>query len=531
MGTGCVAEVDMFMAFRQELAAERSVAILRHVAGCPLCHDLWKGFELDAQVAEGIHCAVRGDTAGADATRGWIPDDELPEPLEIPGFNIQPGYIEGGQARVYRGTYEASQEEVAIKVFYNSLLHEAGQERFAREMKSLARLRHPNVITIRSDGQVNGHAYFVMPWIEGLTLDEYVKQTPLSYARKVELVAKICDAVHHAHQRGVMHLDLKPTNVRVDASGEPIVMDFGLARVTGADLSEPPGLALGVAGTPLYMAPEQIENRDDLDVRADVYGLGLLLYEVLVGRRAKGVQLTKSQRPTLEVAREVPPPPRAVDPKVPRELEAIALRAIEVERERRYPTARALYEDLLSYRQGRLVQAYAHRRWYRVRKRMHLHRERLVSLGLITLVLGLGLAIRIYLIYPVREAERRMADAEQMWKVINVHQSEKLLMDGDLSRWELLEALEKLAFLAGEVGDWKLAKESRANARRLRVVLKGPPSNGRIARTLRSLQRQCDEMLGPEIYDRMMGKAHAWVQRVWEQIRSSNTRPDAVRTP
>ncbi|MFH0980357.1 MAG: serine/threonine-protein kinase [Planctomycetota bacterium] len=479
MGSGCVAEVDMFLAYRRELSAEQSVLILRHLAGCSLCHDLWKRFELDERIAEGIQCALRGDSAGADTGPGWGPDEELPETLEIPGFRIRPGYIEGGQARVYRGIYEASQEEVAIKVFHNSLLNEGGQERFAREIKSVARLRHPNLITIRSDGQIDGHPYFVMPWIEGLTLDEYVKQTPLSFIRKVELISKICEAVSHAHQRGVMHLDLKPTNVRVDVTGQPIVMDFGLARLTETDYSEPPGTPPGVAGTPLYMAPEQIENREDLDVRADVYGLGLLLYEVLVGRRAKGAQLTQSQAPSLEVAREVPPPPRAVNPKVPRELEAVTLRALEVDRERRYLTARALYEDLEHYRQGRVVQAYAHRRGYRLHKWMHLHRERIASLGLIGLVMGLGLAIRTKVVWDaehmVKEAERRSAVEDQKYQSVNEERGRNLSAELERVRRELADTLEMTGSVALGVGDWGLAGESYAKARRLRAKLDVTP--------------------------------------------------------
>ncbi len=471
MGIGCVAEVDMFLAYRQEIPVEQTVPILRHIAACPLCHDVWKRFELDEQVAEGIQSALRGDTTGADVGPGWGPDEELPDQLEIPGFDIRPGYIEGGQARVYRGTYEASQEEVAVKVFHNSSLNEGGNERFAREIKSLARLRHPNVITIRSDGQINGHAYFVMPWIEGLTLDEYVKQTRLSFGQRVELLSKICDAVSHAHRRGVMHLDLKPTNVRVDAAGEPIVMDFGLARLTETDISEPPNLSLGVAGTPLYMAPEQIDNHEDLDVRADVYGLGLLLYEVLVGQRAKGARLTKSQQPTLEMAQAIPPPPRAVDPKVPHELEAITLRAIEHDRERRYQTARALYEDLRNYKTGLLVQAKAHQPWYRFRKWMHRYREAIAAYGLIVLTMGFAFAIRIRL---DRVTDQQTAIVERMWREANeaaIEREREQNFELNRIRRELIQAHEGIELLASEAGDWDLADESYAKTLQIREQL------------------------------------------------------------
>ncbi|MCK4659827.1 MAG: serine/threonine protein kinase [Phycisphaerae bacterium] len=480
MGVGCVAEVDMFMAFRQELSAERSVTVLRHVAGCPLCHDLWKRFELDEQVADGIQCALRGDSKGADRGPGWAMGDELPERLDIPGFKLRPGYIEGGQARVYRGTYEASQEEVAVKVFHNSPLNEGESGRFAREIKSLARLRHPNVITIRSDGEIKGHAYYVMPWIEGWTLDEYIKETPLTFAEKVGLVIKICDAVSHAHRRGVMHLDLKPTNVRVDAAGEPIVMDFGLARLMGADYSEPPGKPVVVAGTPLYMAPEQIDNRDDLDVRADVYGLGLLIYEVLVGRRAKGTHLAPSEKPTLDVVREEPPSPRTVNPKVPSELDAITMRAIQTDRDRRYQTALALHEDLESYKHGRLVQAKAHQRWYRLHKWMHLYREALAMLGLIVLIIGFAVAIRMN--FDARTLLHKEIVDKQLRETNEVRlvREQELVFALNRTRRELIEVLKDVEYLASMAGDWDHADEScrKQKENQAKIEGTGPITSG-----------------------------------------------------
>jgi tRNA A-37 threonylcarbamoyl transferase component Bud32 len=494
MGTGCVAELDMFLTYRQELPAERSVGVLRHVASCPLCHDLWRRFELDARVAVGIQCALRGDSAGADSGPAWAVDDELPDPLQVPGFRIRPGFIEGGQARVYRGTYEASLEEVAIKVFHNSLLNEGGQERFARELKSLARLRHPNVITIRSDGQISGHAYFVMPWIEGLALDEYVRRTPMTVTQRVDLVSKICDAVHHAHQRGVLHLDLKPTNVRVDERGEPTVMDFGLARLVESDLAEPPILRSRAAGTPLYMAPEQVENRDDLDVRADVYGLGLLLYEVLVGRRAKHPDLTRTQRPSLQWARELPPPPRTVDPRIPAELEAVTLRAIDVDRERRYQTAQGLYDDLQHFRQGRLVQAYAHRRLYRVRKWVHEYREAVAALGLIVLIVTFAVAIRFrynrvysewmrYTESMSREVNQPTGGSKRRGDWVWIPDTRSGDADGAVLRYnhelvlerlrlraDLLRILAEYQPLARAAGQSDLAVDGAAAARRIREL-------------------------------------------------------------
>jgi serine/threonine-protein kinase len=273
-----------------------------------------------------------------------------------------------------------------------------------------------------------------------------------------------------------MHLDLKPTNVRVDAAGEPIVMDFGLARLTEIDYSEPPGMPAGAAGTPLYMAPEQIENRDDLDVRADVYSLGLLIYEVLVGRRAKGARLTPSQSAgggSLDVVREVPPPPREVDPKVPSELDAITRRAIEVERDRRYQTAGALYEDLQNFRQDRLVDAKAHQPGYRLRKWMHQYREALAALGLIVIVMGLAVAHRTYLRKVTFDQWARVYKAQDVASQKAIERERTRIYELNSTRRELMNALEAIGFAAERLGDSALADESRVRAEQIRRLLGG----------------------------------------------------------
>ncbi|HRX86158.1 MAG TPA: serine/threonine-protein kinase [Phycisphaerae bacterium] len=403
---GCLTEVELFRAYRGELSAGAQLEALRHVIDCSLCQEQWKHFELDSHVARSVRSALLGDLRGADNAPGVNNVTELPERLDMPGFRMLDGYIDGGQARVFHAMHLASQEEVAIKVFHNSPLNEGGHARFLRELRSLARLRHPNVIPIRSAGEIMGFAYYVMPWICGDPLDVYARKARLSTARKVDLLIRVVSAVEHAHKRGVLHLDLKPTNVRVDAAGEPIVMDFGLARMSSSEFANLAGLGLGAVGTPAYMAPEQVEDREDVDTRADVFMLGLLMFEVLTGRRARDVDEDGPTR-VITLARTRPPAVRTVAPEVPRELAAIVARATAEDRERRFPSAESMLADLQAYRAGHVVEAMGDGFFYRASKFSRQHLGVIMGTLSIIIILSTALLVRRETLLYAEEAYTR----------------------------------------------------------------------------------------------------------------------------
>ncbi len=434
---GCLNEVEIFQAFRGEMAADELTASLHHVLGCPLCHEQWKHFALDEQVADGIRSAVLGDVKAADTTPGVSDAMDIPDKLAIPGFRLRGDYIEGGQARVYRAVHEASQEEVAIKVFYNSPLNEGGYSRFSRELQSLARLRHSHVIPIRSAGEILGHAYYVMPWIEGLPLNEHIKHHRPTIKERVGLLIKVCSAVDHAHKRGVMHLDLKPSNVRVDRQGEPIVLDFGLARLSSGDQTDLAELGLGVAGTPAYMAPEQVNDSEDVDTRADVFMLGLLLHEVLTGKRARR-EVRGGQHVGLELALEAPPPIRRVDSSVGRELAAIVDTATQAERGARYQTTEALLTDLTSFVNGTAVQAMGDSVLYRISK---------FSRRYVAVVTGVACVTSILVVAMLVNREYQHVAEESLlwaskWESATVRLKDRNVHD---LREELANALDEIA--------------------------------------------------------------------------------------
>ncbi len=458
---GCLTEVQLYQAFRKETSGPELEAALLHILSCPLCHEQWKHFEVDEQVADGIRSAVLGDILAADAIPGVSTAMELPEQLSIPGFRLRGDYIEGGQAQVYRAIHEASQEEVAIKVFHNSPLNEGGYARFSRELQSLARLRHPHVIPIRSAGEIFGHAYYVMPWIEGLPLTEHIKRFDLTRKEKLELMIKVCSAVDHAHKRGVMHLDLKPSNVRVDRSGEPVVLDFGLARLASGEGQDNLGWELGIAGTPVYMAPEQVKEPDDVDTRADVFMLGLLFYEVLSGRRARRSFKPKGSDSELDIALTAPQPIREVLPKVGRELAAIIDTATSLNRESRYQNAEAFLDDLRRVCAGVAVQAMGDSPFYKITK--FSRRYLAVVTGVISVLLILFTAMMVN-----RECQQVIDESftrSAKWESGALNLKERQLNDArnesEIAHEKLKDAYEKLIKCYDELGQSEGASETR----------------------------------------------------------------------
>ncbi len=365
---GCLTELEIFQIYRDEQDDARARKALRHVLSCELCYDQWRRYSVDEKVASSIRFAVAGDIEGANESPGLSEAIKLPENLFIPGFKLRGDFIESGQSRVYRAVHEASGEEVAIKVFYNSPLNEGGSVRFSREIRSLARLRHPHVIPIRSEGEVFGHAYFVTPWIDGLPLHEHVKQRKLTVSARLKILESVCSAVGHAHKRGVMHLDLKPSNVLMDSTGEPVVLDFGLARLIEGSPSDTTASMVGVAGTPAYMAPEQVTDRGSVDTRTDVFMLGILMYEVLSHQRARPAQETRSDRSDLDIALTAPTPIRQVARKIGVELAAIVTKATALNHHERYQSVEAMLQDIQALKRGKPIAAMSDSWFYRFRK-------------------------------------------------------------------------------------------------------------------------------------------------------------------
>jgi serine/threonine protein kinase/tetratricopeptide (TPR) repeat protein len=254
----------------------------------------------------------------------------------------------GGQGVVYRARQKSLNRIVALKVVRaGQWSTEAHLTRFRLEAETAASLDSPNIVPIYEVGERNGSCYFSMKFIEGGPLDQVFMREPRSFGirRAAELIAKLARAVHYAHQRGILHRDIKPGNVLIDAKGEPLVTDFGLARL----LEEESNVTrtLDTLGTPSYMAPEQALGNPvgtGLTAATDVYGLGAVLYNLLTGYPPfAGGTAYETIRLLLETE---PRDPRLSNPKTDRDLATICLKCLEKNPQRRYSSALALAEDL-----------------------------------------------------------------------------------------------------------------------------------------------------------------------------------------
>jgi eukaryotic-like serine/threonine-protein kinase len=261
----------------------------------------------------------------------------------------------GGMGVVYRARQVSLNRVVAVKlILAGEFAGGRDVKRFRAEAEAAANLDHPNILPIYEVGEHAGQQYFSMKLVEGGNLSQRLAQSPpIAMGGLVEMMGKVARAVHYAHQRGILHRDLKPGNILLDADGTPYVTDFGLAKKVEGDSGLTQSGAL--VGTPSYMPPEQARGEKRVTTAADVYSLGAILYEVLTGRppfRADTVLDT-----VLQVIEREPDPPRTINPAADRDLSVIALKCLDKDPARRYPSAAALADDLDRWANGEPILA------------------------------------------------------------------------------------------------------------------------------------------------------------------------------
>ncbi len=369
---------------------------------CPRC-----GLALEHNAVDGL-CPRCLSRALQDAPIGPADSPEQPPAAWrfLGDYELLEEIARGGLGVVYRARQLGLNREVAVKLLRTGAL--AGEEearRFRAEATAAAALDHPHIVPIYEVGEHEGQPYFSMRLVSGRDLGAVTREGSLPPHRAAELVATVADAVQHAHERGLLHRDLKPSNVLLDAEGAPHVTDFGFARRLDTDAAFT--LSGQVLGTPGYLAPEQAAGRRDLTVACDVYGLGALLYHLLTGRAPfVGDSPAVVLRQTLEAE---PPPPRLLNPAVPRDLETITLKALAKEPRARYATARALADDLRRHLRDEPICARPAGRAERV---VRWARRRPVPAALLGIILGLLLAVGAISIGAGIRVDRQRRQAE-----------------------------------------------------------------------------------------------------------------------
>ena len=261
----------------------------------------------------------------------------------------------GGQGVVFRARQKSLNRSVALKVIaLGQWATKAHLKRFRLEAEAAASLEHPCIVPIYEVGQRDGTCYFSMGLVEGGQLDAVAKREPMPIRHAAELIAKVARTVHYAHERGILHRDIKPGNILLDAKGEPHLTDFGLARLVETESTVT--RTMEVLGTPSHMAPEQaVGNNAQVSSATDVYGLGAVFYQLLTGHPPFAGGTTYE---TIKLLLDTEPrQPRLLNPKIDRDLSTICLKCLEKDPKRRYSSALVLAEDLEHWLKHEPIQA------------------------------------------------------------------------------------------------------------------------------------------------------------------------------
>ncbi|HEX2446101.1 MAG TPA: serine/threonine-protein kinase [Vicinamibacterales bacterium] len=344
---------------------------------------------------------------------------------QIGPFRIIGPIGEGAMGIVYEAEQERPQRRVALKIVRPGMVPAAVLRRFELEYELLGRLHHPGIAQIYQAGveqtEYGPQPYFAMELVRGKRLDEYIRTKKPGLRERLELVAAIADAVQHAHHRGIIHRDLKPANILVTDTGEPKILDFGIARAHDGQMTGMQTVTGEVLGTLSYMSPEQISGDvAALDTRSDVYALGVILYEVVAERPPYELD-RKSFAEAARIIQDAEPTRlrSATHAAVPADVETIVAKALEKEKERRYSSAADLADDIRRFLRDEPIAARPPSAAYQVQKFARRHKAIVAGVLATFLMLVIGViatslqAVRARRAERTAEARARDADVEK----------------------------------------------------------------------------------------------------------------------
>jgi tetratricopeptide (TPR) repeat protein len=489
---------------------ERGAFLERECAGDPALREqvlaLLRAHDRAGHV---IDRPINGDR---DQTAGYVSTSEHPGTIIAGRYKLLEEIGQGGMGTVWAAEQTAPvRRKVALKLIKAGMDSRSVLARFEAERQALALMDHPNIAKVLDGGITDsGRPYFVMEYVKGVPITEYCDATRLSVEERLNLFVQVCSALQHAHQKGIIHRDLKPSNILVapyDDKPVPKVIDFGLAKAMHQSLTEKTLYTAHetVLGTPLYMSPEQAQlNNLDVDTRADIYSLGVLLYELLTGTTPLERQRFKEAawdeirriireeeppRPSLRLSSTYTLPslatfrhtePAKLKKLVRGELDWIVMKALEKDRTRRYETANGLARDIQRYLDDEVVEARPPSAGYRFGKFVRRHKAQMIGVGLVLLALLAGIAGTTWGL--VREARARTRLAQSLVREQKANTDLSAANDKVQARYDL--AVDAIKTFHTGVSEDFLLKEEKFKDLRNRLLKSASDFYGKLSALL-----------------------------------------------